>query len=216
MKLAIFDLDHTLINGDSDFLWGQFLISKGVVDKASYERTNSAYYADYAAGTLDIDAFLKFSLQPLTEHSLETLTQWHAEFMHSVIEPVILPAGRELVAKHREAGDQLLMITATNDFITRPIATALGFDELLAIRTEIKNQRYTGNYIGVPSFREGKITRLHEWLADKPQPTETWFYSDSKNDIPLLAEVDHPYAVDPDDTLRAHAEQQGWEIISLR
>ncbi|MDR2195770.1 MAG: HAD-IB family hydrolase [Gallionellaceae bacterium] len=220
MNLALFDLDNTLLTGDSDFEWAQFLIDKGVIDRALYEVKNQTFYDQYKNGTLDIHKFLDFQLEPLSRHSRKTLDAWHAEFMRERIAGMMGQPARELVAQHRVAGDLCVVITATNSFVTAPIARAFGVEHLIATEPEQRNGEFTGRVNGVPSFREGKITRLEAWLAERGQswndfPIST-FYSDSLNDLPLLEKVTQPVAVDPDDTLRAHAERRGWRIISLR
>ncbi|MCE9665935.1 HAD-IB family hydrolase [Halomonas sp. M5N1S17] len=217
MSLAIFDLDNTLLSIDSDHAWGEFLLEQGAVDPQAYREANDRFMADYDAGTLDIHAFLAVALQPLVDNTPEQLAAWHQQFMASKIEPHILAKGEELVARHRTRGDTLLIVTATNRFITGPIAERLGIDHLIAVEPEVVDGRYTGKVSGTPSYREGKVKRLEEWLADKDLTLDgSWFYSDSHNDLPLLELVDHPVAVDPDDTLREVAEQKGWRIISLR
>ncbi|MBP5980629.1 MAG: HAD family hydrolase [Halomonas sp.] len=217
MSLAIFDLDNTLISIDSDHAWGEFLLEQGAVDPVAYREANERFMADYNAGTLDMAAFLEMALKPLADNTPEQLTAWHQQFMISKIEPHILPKAEELLARHRTKGDTLLIITATNRFITAPIAERLGVDYLIAVNPEVENGRYTGRVSGVPSYREGKITRLHEWLVDKDFTLDgAWFYSDSHNDLPLLEEVDHPVAVDPDATLRRVAEERQWRVMSLR
>lgn len=217
MALAIFDLDNTLLDGDSDYLWGRFLSDKGLVDKNSYELENKRFYEEYKIGTLDIFEFLAFSLQPLSKHSMDELAILHATFMDSIIRPLIPPAARQLLEKHRENGDFLLIITATNLFITAPIAHELSVDDIIATNAEIKNERYTGKIEGIPCFREGKVTRLEHWLKQHGQNlAESWFYSDSHNDLPLLERVSHPVAVDPDKTLADHAIARGWSILSLK
>lgn len=217
VSLAIFDLDNTLISIDSDHAWGEFLLEQGAVDPVAYREANERFMADYNAGTLDMAAFLEMALKPLADNTPEQLTAWHQQFMISKIEPHILPKAEELLARHRTKGDTLLIITATNRFITAPIAERLGVDYLIAVNPEVENGRYTGRVSGVPSYREGKITRLHEWLVDKDITLDgAWFYSDSHNDLPLLEEVDHPVAVDPDATLRRVAEERQWRIMSLR
>nr|WP_255762685.1 HAD family hydrolase [Halomonas alkalisoli] len=215
--MAIFDLDNTLLSIDSDHAWGEFLLEQGAVDPQAYREANDRFMADYDAGTLDIHAFLAVALQPLVDNTPEQLAAWHQQFMASKIEPHILAKGEELVARHRTRGDTLLIVTATNRFITGPIAERLGIDHLIAVEPEVVDGRYTGKVSGTPSYREGKVKRLEEWLADKDLTLDgSWFYSDSHNDLPLLELVDHPVAVDPDDTLREVAEQKGWRIISLR
>ena len=217
LSLAIFDLDNTLLAGDSDYLWGQFLARHGVVDGQWYEEENRRYYAAYVAGTLDIYAFLAFSLQPLATLPPSQLTTLHAQYMQECIAPLIRPAALQLVDKHRQQGNTLLIITATNRFITAPIARAFGIDHLLATEAEMIDGRYTGKVSDIPCFKEGKVTRLQRWLLEHNANLEgSWFYSDSLNDLPLLGKVKVPIAVDPDPTLRAHATQHGWQIISLR
>lgn len=217
MALAIFDLDNTLLNGDSDYLWGRFLVELGVVDGDWYEGENQRFYDEYKAGTLDILEFLRFSLRPLAEHDMATLVGWHERFMAEKIRPIMLARAQALVDRHREAGDTLLIITATNRFVTAPIAAAFGIDNLLATDPAQEHGRYTGEVSGTPCFREGKVERLNSWLRETGLNLEgSYFYSDSHNDLPLLERVQHPVAVDADDTLRQHAEQRGWDIISLR
>lgn len=216
MPLAIFDLDNTLLAGDSDYLWGQFLGELGVVDRVSYERENERFYLEYREGRLDIMAFLSFSLKPLSEHPQEQLDAWHARFMREKIEPLITAASERLVGKHRDAGDTLMIITATNAFVTAPIAERLGIPHLIATEPERHDGRYTGRVSGTPSFREGKVSRLEDWLSQYQQTLDgAWFYSDSHNDLPLLELVSHPVAVDPDQPLAAHARERGWPVISL-
>nr|WP_285836120.1 HAD family hydrolase [Larsenimonas suaedae] len=215
--MAIFDLDNTLLAGDSDHTWGEFLIEQGAVDEKTYRDANDRFHQNYVEGTLNLDDYLNFSLAPLAEHPIEQLNAWHQQFMASKIEPIILARGEELLASHRAQGDYLLIITATNRFITGPIAERLGVDDLIAIEVEEKEDGYTGRYSGVPSFREGKVERLTMWLEQNGMTLEdAYFYSDSQNDLPLLQKVDHPVAVDPDDQLRQHAIDAGWRIISLR
>jgi HAD superfamily hydrolase (TIGR01490 family) len=217
VQLAIFDLDNTLLAGDSDYLWGKFLAERGIVDAEIYEKENQRFYDEYKAGQLDIFEFLAFSLQPLTKHTPEVLATLHHEFMRACIHPIITPAARQLLAQHRDNGDVLLIITATNRFITAPIAEELGVPHLLATDPEIRNGRYTGRVVGTPCFREGKVERLQAWLKQTGYNlAKSWFYSDSHNDLPLLEMVSHPVAVDPDETLADHAEAKGWPIISLR
>jgi len=217
VSLAIFDLDNTLISIDSDHAWGEFLLEQGAVDPVAYREANDRFMADYQAGTLDMAEFLAVALKPLADNTPEQLAAWHQQFMVSKIEPHILPKAEELLARHRTSGDTLLIITATNRFITAPIAERLGVDHLIAVDPERIDGRYTGRVQGVPSYREGKVTRLQEWLSEQDLTMEgAWFYSDSHNDLPLLEEVDHPVAVDPDDTLRNVAEQRQWRIMSLR
>ncbi|HHL45374.1 MAG TPA: HAD family hydrolase [Gammaproteobacteria bacterium] len=217
MALAIFDLDNTLLGGDSDYLWGEFLVEQGLVERAYYARENQRFYDEYKAGTLDIHEFMAFSLKPLTQHPVDELDALRARFIEQKITPVMLPAAKALLRKHRQQGDYLLIITATNRFVTEPIANALGVDDLLATDAEIRNGQYTGKVEGVPCFREGKVMRLEAWLAASGRNlAQSWFYSDSHNDLPLLELVTHPVAVDPDETLGRHAELKGWPILSLR
>ena len=220
MNLALFDLDNTLLNGDSDFEWSQFLIGIGVLDRELFEVKNLAFYEQYKAGTLDIHEFLDFQLKPLSRHSRKTLDAWHQQFMRESVMPMITPLSRELVQRHRAAGDICAIITATNSFVTAPIAREFGVEHLIATEPEHRNGEFTGNVADVPCFREGKITRLENWLAARGWTLDSFadstFYSDSLNDLPLLRKVKTPVAANPDETLRAHAEQHGWRIISLR
>ncbi len=220
MKLALFDLDNTLLTGDSDFEWAQFLIEQGVIDRELYEAKNQHFYDQYKAGTLDIHEFLDFQLKPLSRHARKVLDGWHAEFMRSKVSGMIGKPAQELVASHLAAGDVCVVITATNSFVTAPIARAFGVEHLIATEPEQKDGEFTGGVAGVPSFREGKVIRLESWMAERGWSWasfgDTTFYSDSLNDLPLLSKVKHPVAVDPDTTLRAHAERHGWRIISLR
>ena len=220
MNLALFDLDNTLLAGDSDFQWAQFLIEQRVLDREVYEAQNVEFYEQYKSGTLDIHAFLDFQLKPLSRHPRSQLDAWHSEFMKERILPLITPEARKLIDKHMLARDLCVIITATNRFVTAPIAQELGISNLIATEAEQRDGEYTGRVSGVPCFREGKIARLESWL-DEHNLTwlsflESWFYSDSLNDLPLLNKVTHPVAVDPDATLKAHAEKKGWPIISLR
>ena len=217
MSLAIFDLDNTLLGGDSDYLWGQFLVERGLVDGEAYERENQRFYDRYRAGTLDIHEFLAFMLRPLAETPLAELLDWRAQFIEAKIRPILLPRAAELLARHRDAGDTLLIITATNRFITEPIAELLDVPHLLATEPEFTDGRYTGRSRGIPCFQHGKVERLGEWLAETGHTlAASWFYSDSHNDLPLLDQVSYPVAVDPDATLAECARQRGWPIISLR
>jgi HAD superfamily hydrolase (TIGR01490 family) len=217
-RLVLFDLDNTLLAGDSDFEWAQFLIEQGVLDREVYEARNQAFYDQYRAGTLDIRVFLDFQLKPLSRHPRAVLDAWRREFMDRRIRPLMREKARALVARHR--GDLCAVITATNSFVTAPIAREFGIADLIATEPEQKNGVFTGNVAGVPCFREGKVERLASWLATRGRTldsfAESWFYSDSINDLPLLERVTHPVAVDPDETLRAHAARHGWTIISLQ
>jgi HAD superfamily hydrolase (TIGR01490 family) len=217
MTLAIFDLDNTLIAGDSDYLWGQYLVELGVVDGPAYEAANERFYADYRAGTLDIDAFLRFALRPLCEHATDELMRWRAEFIRRRIEPIMLAAARDLIERHRSGGDTLLIVTATNAFVTAPIAAGFGIPHLIATEPELAGGRYTGAVAGTPAFQQGKVERLEDWLTEHGETLHgSHFYSDSINDLPLLERVDHPVAVDPDARLHAIAAERGWPILSLR
>ena len=220
MRLALFDLDNTLLNGDSDFEWAQFLIEQGVLDRELFEAKNLAFYEQYKAGTLDIHEFLDFQLKPLSRHSRRELDKWHAEFMRQKVRGMMTVPAQELVARHQAAGDVCVIITATNSFVTAPIAREFGIEHLIATEPEQLEGEFTGRVADVPCFREGKITRLENWMAQRGWNwgsfSDTWFYSDSLNDLPLLAKVKNPVAVDPDATLRVHAGQHGWRIISLR
>jgi len=216
MALAIFDLDNTLLAGDSDYLWGRFLVEKGVVDRESYERENERFFQQYKAGELDIHEFLRFSLAPLRKNPLPALKQWREEFLATKISPLITETARSLVDKHRQAGDTLMIITATNAFVTRPIARRFGIEHLIASEPETLNGQYTGDVAGEPSFREGKVIRLHAWLKENRQTLQgSWFYSDSHNDLPLLERVDHPVVVDPDNVLALVAKERSWPILQL-
>ncbi len=217
MSLAIFDLDNTLLAGDSDYLWGRFLIDHQLVDSEFFEQENLRFLQEYEAGSLDIFEFLEFTLRPLTEMAPEQLTELHQQFMAEKIQPIILPKALALIDKHRRAGDTLMIVTATNSFITGPIADALGIEHLIATEPEKIDGRYTGRVAGTPSFRHGKVTRLEEWLQHHDENLDgSWFYSDSHNDLPLLEMVENPVAVDADTTLTGQARVRGWPIISLR
>ena len=219
--LALFDLDHTLIPIDSDVMWAEHLVKLGVVDSAWHSKRNDYFYEQYKQGTLDIDEFLTFQLAPLGAHSRSTLENWRTEFLQTQVMPNLLSAAKDLVAKHQAAGDLVAIVTATNEFITRPIADAFGVDHLIATLVETKTDgEFTGRHAGLPSFREGKIIRVAQWLAEQEDcllqdfATST-FYSDSLNDLPLLAQVTHPVATNPDPTLLAHAQAQGWPVLRL-
>ncbi len=217
MGLALFDLDNTLLSDDSDYLWGCFLVERGLVDGKTYERENEKFFQDYKKGILDIGAYLTFQLGILARHDLPDLHRWRSDFVAEKVRPIIAPGTPNLLAEHRRRGDTLLIITATNRFVTAPIAELLEVPHLLATEAEIRNGRYSGQPEGVPCFREGKVTRLNAWLAANGQTLgKSCFYSDSHNDLPLLEMVERPVAVDPDERLRRHAEKRGWEIISLR
>jgi len=219
VNLVLFDLDNTLLNGDSDFEWSQFLIRIGVLDRELFEVRNLAFYEQYKAGTLDIHEFLDFQLKPLSRHSRKTLDVWHLQFMRENVLPMITQPARELVNRHRAAGDVCVIITTTNSFVTAPIAREFGVEHLIATEPEHRDGEFTGNVADVPCFREGKVIRLGNWLAahdwNLDSFTDSTFYSDSLNDLPLLCKVKHPVAANPDATLRAHAERHGWQIINL-
>lgn len=220
MELALFDLDNTLLSGDSDFEWAQFLISQGVLDPEVYAARNLEFYAQYRAGTLDIHEFLEFQLRPLARHAREQLDAWHAQFMRQRIRPMIGPKARALVEQHRAQGHTLVIITATNRFVTEPIAEAFEIPHLIATEAETIAGEFTGASMDTPCFREGKVQRLHAWLGQRRLRLEdvnrSWFYSDSHNDLFLLEQVSDPIAVDPDPQLQAVAAQRGWPILSLR
>ncbi|WP_018013517.1 HAD family hydrolase [Teredinibacter turnerae] len=217
LSLAIFDLDNTLIGGDSDHAWGEFLVAEKIVDADTHSRTNDQFYEDYKRGTLDIHAYLRFALAPLKQYNMTELDELHQRFFAACIRPLWLPKAEALIASHRQQGHRLLVITATNRFITAPIVAALGIDDLLASDAEIVDNHYTGEPSGIPCFQQGKVERLKNWLAETGETlANSYFYSDSANDLPLLQVVDHPVAVDPDERLRAFAEQHQWPILSLR
>ncbi|AXE28995.1 HAD-IB family hydrolase [Chromobacterium phragmitis] len=220
-RLALFDLDHTLIAGDSDFEWPRFLIKRGILDAAQYDERNSYFYRQYQSGTLDMHEYLAFILAPLTRFSRHELDQLHADYLENHIKPLIPSKARERLAAHRAEGDEIVIITATNRFITGPIARELGVEHLIAIELEEDGDgNFTGRPTGVLSFKEGKITRIEQWLAERGESWdsygESFFYSDSHNDLPLMKRVDNPVAVDADDKLRTYAEAHGWPVISLR
>jgi HAD superfamily hydrolase (TIGR01490 family) len=217
VRLALFDLDNTLLSGDSDFEWAQFLIEQGVLDREVYEARNQQFYEQYRNGTLDIREFLDFQLKPLSRHPRRVLDAWHREFMQRKILPMVRASARDLVARHRD--DLCAIVTATNRFVTAPIAREFGIDHLIATEPAQIGGEFTGAVDGTPCFRDGKVARTEAWLATRGQTWQSfecsWFYSDSLNDLPLLERVTHPVAVDPDDRLRAHAAQSGWPILSL-
>ena len=222
-NLALFDLDHTLIPTDSDHEWGRFMVKHGMVDAENFARENDRFYADYKAGKLDIQAYLVAMLTPLAKYSRAQLAEYHQMYMHEVIKPTIVPVALELVREHRDAGDLCCMVTATNEFITGPIAAVFGVDKLIACEAETVDGQphsdYTGRPTGTPSYKEGKIVRTEAWLASLGKTwsdfERSYFYSDSHNDIPLLQKVTDPIATNPDDTLRAHAQAHGWRILEL-
>jgi len=217
VSLAIFDLDNTLLAGDSDFLWGQFLVERGFVDRDLYEESNSRFFADYEAGKLDIVSFLHFALRPLAENDTDALFAWREIFIEEKIRPILLPAASRLIDCHRRAGDLVLVVTATNSFVTEPIVKLYGIEHLIATVPEFREGRFTGRFLGTPCFQHGKVTRLKEWLADSGcDLSGSWFYTDSHNDQSLLSLVENPVAVDPDEQLLKIAESRDWPVISLR
>lgn len=217
MTLAIFDLDNTLLAGDSDHAWGEFLVEEGIVDAEAYRIANDRFYQDYLNGELDIMVYLEFALQPLSIHSMDNLLEWRARFMDKKVRPMLQKKASELLNSHRERGHTLMIITATNRFVTEPIADALGIEHLIATEPELINDCYTGKIAGTPSFQEGKVARLNDWLAATGATMDgAWFYSDSHNDLPLLEKVDNPVAVDPDSKLEELARSKGWDVMSLR
>ena len=219
MQLALFDLDNTLLSGDSDYEWTQHLVSTGVVDRDSYEKRNNEFYEQYKAGTLNIVEFLDFQLQPLASNSRADLEIWHADFMATRIRPLLKQKARDLVKRHQDNGDLCALVTATNSFVTGPISRELNIPHLIATIPAQENGQFTGQPRGTPAFREGKIVRVNDWLESLGlwwgNFERSWFYSDSLNDLPLLALVSDPVAVDPDSTLRVHAEAAGWAILNL-
>jgi HAD superfamily hydrolase (TIGR01490 family) len=219
MNLALFDLDHTLLPIDSDYAWGQFTQTLGWVDPVAFARQNDAFYADYQAGTLDIHQYVRFATQAFRAQSASQAQAAHAQFMREVIEPAIRPEALALLQKHRDAGDLIVIITATNEFVTRPIAQRLGVQELIAVELARDEQgHFSGEILGIPSMREGKVQRLQQWLHARGldwNGVNTTFYSDSRNDLPLLERVNHPVATNPDATLRAMAAERGWPILDL-
>jgi HAD superfamily hydrolase (TIGR01490 family) len=222
-RIALFDLDHTLIPIDSDYSWGEFTTARGWTDAAEFKRQNDAFYAQYKAGTLDINAYVRFGTAAIVRQGAINSIAAHADFMRAVVQKAMTPQGEALVRKHQEAGDALVIVTATNEFVTRPIAKAFGVDDLIAVELEKDDSQggtgwYTGAIRGVPSFREGKVTRVEQWLASRGQrwdTVHTTFYSDSINDLPLLEKATVPVATNPDDPLRAIALQRGWRILDL-
>lgn len=219
-NLALFDLDNTLLAGDSDYNWSLFLIGEGLLDAKTHQARNEQFYLDYKNGCLDIYAFLAFQLKPLSEHPKKFLDALHLKYMEKVIRPMMTQKAQDLVNKHKTAGDLCVVITATNSFVTKPIATAYGIEHLIGTDPEMVNGEYTGGVTGVPSFQEGKVTRIEQWLSARGQSLQTfersYFYSDSHNDLPLMKLVSNPVAVDADATLAAYAHQHAWPSISLR
>jgi len=217
MSLAIFDLDNTLIGGDSDFLWGEFIGEEGIVDANAYRKKNEYFYQQYDLGTLDIYAWLEFCLEPLTRYSMTELQELHHRFMIQKIEPILLDKAQNCINRHKERGDTVLVITASTSFVTAPIVKKYGINHLLATEPEIKAGRYTGGVSGIPCFQSGKVDKLMPWLQkNKETLTGSTFYSDSHNDLPLLELVDNPVAVNADKILTKIAEKKGWEILNWR
>ena len=219
-NLALFDLDNTLLAGDSDYNWSLFLISEGLLDAKTHHERNEQFYADYKNGCLNIVEFLKFQLQPLSQHKKSFLDELHLKYMQKIIRPMMTEKAQKLVDKHKAAGDLCVVITATNSFVTKPIATAYGIEHLIGSDPEMINGEYTGGVTGLPSFQEGKVTRLNLWLAERGKNLQdfekSYFYSDSHNDLPLMQLVTNPVAVDADPILKAYADEQAWPQISLR
>lgn len=220
MNLALFDLDGTLLDGDSDHAFCQFVVAQGWADAQAFARRNDAFFADYQAGRLDVHAYVEFATAPWRERSPAELAQASQRFLTETVRPMLKPAAQALVDRHREQGDRLALVTATNDFVTRPIAQALGIDTLIATELERDAQgRATGAIAGVPSFREGKIARVESWLAAQGLTLSSFersfFYSDSTNDLPLLERVSHPVATNPGPALERLAAQRGWPILKL-
>jgi len=217
MSLAIFDLDNTLIGGDSDFLWGEFIGEEGIVDANAYRKKNEYFYQQYDLGTLDIYAWLEFCLEPLTRYSMTELQELHHRFMIQKIEPILLDKAQNCINRHKERGDTVLVITASTSFVTAPIVKKYGINHLLATEPEIKAGRYTGGVSGMPCFQSGKIDKLMPWLQKNEETLNgSTFYSDSHNDLPLLELVDNPVAVNADKILTKIAEKKGWEVLNWR
>ena len=217
MALAIFDLDNTLLDGDSDYLWGEYMVASNIVDRTEYQLANEAFLRDYRCGLLDNDQYLRFSLQPLTQHSIENLNAWRADYVETWIKPIIATGTPDLLQRHRDQGDTLIIVSATNLFITEPIAELLDIPHILSTEPEIIDQRYTGRYLGTPTYKEGKVIALNEWLDNNDHSlADSYFYSDSINDLPLLEQVSTPVAVNPDEELGRIAEERGWPILDLR
>ncbi len=217
MALAIFDLDNTLLEGDSDNLWGQYMVEAGLVDGDDYAKANERFYRDYCAGCLNIQDYLRFSLAPLARYGMTELHALRRDFVDRWIAPKILPAAVELIDRHRAKKDRLLIITATPRFVAEPIAERLAIADLLATEVEVVDGRYTGRSWDIPCFQEGKVLRLQRWLEETGESlNNSTFYSDSSNDLPLLQAVTRPVAVDADESLRVWARKKGWPLISLR
>jgi len=217
MALAIFDLDNTLLDGDSDYLWGEYMVANQIVDSFEYQRANSAFLRDYRRGQLDNDQYMRFVLQPLTLHSIDRLHAWRSDYVDNWIKPIIAPGTPDLLKQHRARGDTLIIVSATNLFITESIALLLDIPHILSTEPEIVDSRYTGRYLGTPTYKEGKVVAINAWLEDNEHNLEdSYFYSDSINDLPLLEQVSIPVAVNPDDELRRIAVDRQWTILDLR
>ncbi|MDC0423245.1 HAD-IB family hydrolase [Methylophilaceae bacterium] len=220
MKLAIFDLDNTLLNGDSDYNWSLFLIQHGVLDADTYKERNEQFFKEYQSGNLDVYAYCEFQFKTLKDNSRELLDELRADYVNTIIKPMITKEAKDLVESHRKENHKLLIITATNSYITRPIADLFDIEDLIGTDLEELNGQFTGKVSGLPSFQEGKITRLNLWLDKRgikfQELEKTFFYSDSMNDIPLLEKVSNPVAVNPDETLQKKAIKENWPIIQLR
>jgi HAD superfamily hydrolase (TIGR01490 family) len=220
MNLALFDLDHTLIPLDSDYEWGQFLVRIGAVDADAFAKRNAAFFAQYQAGTLDPVEYLEFALGTLAQFPRKQLDEWHLQFMEEVIQPAVLPVARDLVKRHQDADDLVVIITATNKFVTAPIAKAFGVTNLIAADPELTpDGDITGKLVGIPTSGPGKVIHTNEWLAARGKSlssfARSYFYSDSQNDIPLLSSVTNPVATNPNALLKAHAQAQGWPLLNL-
>jgi len=216
MTLAIFDLDHTLINGDSDHLWGEYMVENGIVDEQAFRQRNDVFYQDYQRGTLDNDQYLAFALEPLTHYSIDELHAWRADYVEKWIRPLIAPGTARLLDEHRQSNHHLMIISATNLFVSEPIGQMLGVTTVLATEPEIIANRYTGRFLGTPTYQQGKVTVLKEWIANNNSDlVGAYFYSDSLNDLALLEQVDNPVTVNPDDDLKLIAEARAWKVIDL-
>ena len=217
MTLAIFDLDHTLLNGDSDYLWGEYMVENEIVDEQEYRQRNLVFYEEYQRGELDNETYLAFALEPLTRYPIEQLYAWRSDFVETWIRPIVVAGAENLLSQHREQGHELLIVSATNLFVTEPIAELLGVPTILSTEPEIIDNRYTGRYLGTPTYQQGKVTVLRQWLEDTGRDLlGSYFYSDSINDLALLEQVDNPIAVHPDEQLQEIAESRGWKIIDLK
>ena len=217
MSIALFDLDNTLLGGDSDYEWGQFLVERGIVDPIAYKKANEQFYKQYEDGELDIFEFARFAFKPLKENSMAQLEQWREEFISQKIQPIMLAKGRAKIESHQQRGDTVVIITATNRFVTEPIAQGFGVEHLLATEPEISAGAFTGEISGTPCFQQGKVVRLKAWLNENGHNLEkSWCYSDSHNDLPLLEQVSYPFAVDPDNTLIKIAQEREWKVVTFR